>query len=306
MYRLVVVFGLGLILFLACQTEQKTTVQSPRTILHDSPKIDYSLPDTIVFCNQVLPVSDLDFIERLDKEIVVNTFYHSSTIGIMKRSTRYFPIIDSILRAHNVPLDFRYLAVIESGLQNVESPSGAVGFWQFMPGTAKEYGLEISAEVDERNHLEKSTIAACEYLLSAYDRLGDWTLVAASYNRGVKGIENDMEWQGVDNYFDAHLNSETSRYVFRILALKVILENPERFGYHPHSMGLYQPLKLIKFNVKKSINNIAAWAVEKGFNYKIIRKLNPWIKSNQLTVKDNSYFILLPSKEELITPFKSE
>jgi membrane-bound lytic murein transglycosylase D len=306
MFRLVFVFWVGFFLIIGCKSESAKHVVRPTQVISNNEGIDFSLPDTILFCDELLPVSDLDFIERLDKEIIVNTFYHSSTIGIMKRSTRFFPIIDSILKAYNVPPDFKYLAVIESGLQNVESPSGAMGFWQFMPSTAKEYGLQVSKEVDERNHLEKSTKAACSYLLSAYQKLGSWTLVAASYNRGVKGIENDLRWQGVDNYFDAQLNSETGRYVFRILALKIILENPKRFGYTPIKMGLYSPLKAKSIKIKKSISNIAEWARGKGVNYKIIRKLNPWIKTNQLTVKDNHFTILIPKSEELLAPFKIE
>ena len=183
------------------------------------------LPDTVLFCGKAIALENFDMRERLDKEIIVNTFYHSSTIQSLKRANRYFETLEKTLRQEDVPDDFKYLCLIESGLTQAVSPAGARGFWQFMPKTAKEYGLRVDKEVDERLHIEKSTIAACNYLKDANAKFEDWILVAASYNMGMGGVQSALTDQEVGNYFDLHLNNETSRYVFRILALKIIFEN---------------------------------------------------------------------------------
>jgi hypothetical protein len=224
----------------------------------------------------------------------------------MKRAHRYFPEMERTLKANGIPEDFKYLAVIESNLIQAVSPVGAQGFWQFMPFTAKEYDIIMNDEVDERLNIKKSTIAACEYLKTAHDTLKDWVLTAASYNRGIGGVRSDMRWQGTNNYFDTHMNSETGRYVFRILAMKLIFENPEAYGYDMKAIELYKPFKTKTVVVKESIPNLAEWAIEQGFNYKILIKLNPWLLTNKLTIKNNKTFaILLPAKGTNLKPYES-
>lgn len=263
------------------------------------------LPEEMFFCGQKIILIDEDIRERLDRELLVNIYFHSATIQAIKRANRYFPQIEKILKEKGIPDDFKYLAVIESGLVQAVSPAGAQGFWQFMPFTAKDHDLLMNDEVDERLNIEKSTYAACEYLKYAKDTLGDWVLAAASYNRGIGGVRNDMRWQGTDNYFDTYMNSETGRYVFRILAIKMIFEDPEVYGYRIDKDQLYPPLKTKKITVKESITNLAEWSLNKGINYKILTKLNPWILGNKLTVKNNSFVILLPNSDFNLKPYNS-
>ena len=261
------------------------------------------LPTEITFCNKKILLTDEDVREKLDREVLVNAYFQSSTVLSLKRANRYFPQIEKILKEENIPNDFKYLAVIESGLAQAVSPVGAQGFWQFMPFTAKEFNLEMSNEVDERLNIEKSTRAACGYLRFAQDTLKDWILTAASYNRGIGGVRSDMRWQGTDHYFDTDMNSETGRYAFRILAVKLIFEYPDLYGFDIKKMELYKPFKTKSIIIKNTIENIAKWSIEKGFNYKIITKLNPWIKGNHLTVKNKSYKILVPSHSENLKPY---
>jgi membrane-bound lytic murein transglycosylase D len=267
--------------------------------------IDINLPEKTFFCGERINLTDEDIHEKLDREILVNTFFQSATIQQLKRANRFFPVIERILKSKNIPTDFKYLAVIESGLLQVSSPAGALGFWQFMPQTAQQYGLKINSEVDERMDIEKSTVAACNYLLNANDTLKNWVLTAASYNRGIKGIQSDMKWQGTNNYFDTHLNSETGRYVYRILAIKMIFEHPDKFGFQKKKIKLYKPFRTKNVITSKSIENLAKWTIERGINYKILIKLNPWILSNKLTV-NNDYFVLkLPQKDFKLKPYES-
>jgi hypothetical protein len=262
------------------------------------------LPEKMTFAGQEIILTDEDVMERLDREVLMNAYYNSATTGYFKRANRYFPIIERILKEEGVPEDFKYLAIIESGLVQAISPVGAQGFWQFMPNTAKLYDLEMSNEVDERLHIEKSTRAACKYLKSSHDSLHDWIWATASYNRGVGGVQQDMSWQGTDHYFDTDQNNETGRYFFRLLAIKLIFENPEAYGYYPDRMQLYEPIKTKKVRVTQTITNIAQWALEHDVNFKIVQKLNPWLKSNKLTVRAKSYEILLPAKGENLKPYK--
>ena len=261
------------------------------------------LPTKINFCNQKIVLTDEDVREKLDRELLVNTYFQSSTVLSLKRANRYFPQIEKILKEENIPDDFKYLTVIESGLAQAISPVGAQGFWQFMPFTAKEFDLEISNEVDERLNIEKSTRAACSYLRFANDTLKDWLLTAASYNRGIGGVRSDMHWQGTNHYFDTDMNSETGRYVYRLLAVKLIFENPEMYGFDLKKMELYKPFKIKSIVIKKTIKNIADWSLKKGVNYKIITKLNPWLKGNHLTIKKKFYKILVPSHKENLKPY---
>ncbi len=253
------------------------------------------LPMNMEFANERVPVELIDVKERLDREMTVNINLHSSTSLIIKRANRYFPIIEPILKKHGIPDDFKYLCVIESALTNATSPAGARGFWQFMPGTAKEYNLEVSDTVDERLHLEKTTEAACVYLKNAYSKFGNWTLAAASYNRGIAGIERQVVAQGVNDYYDMFLNQETTRYVFRILALKEIMNNPDKYGYVFPKEALYRSVKTKVVTVENSIDDLQKWALNQGINYKILKLHNPWLIDTSLKVSDGKkYDIKIP------------
>ena len=239
-------------------------------------------PASIDFAGESAPLHISDVRERFDRELVVNANLDASTLLVIKRANRVFPVIEPILREHGIPDDFKYLAVIESGLVNAVSPAGARGIWQFMPLTAKERGMEVNDGVDERYHLEKSTEAACKYLLDAYQKFGSWTLAAASYNGGMSGVNKQIEMQKVKNYYDLLLTEETSRYVFRILALKEIMKEPQLFGFvfTPHE--LYAQIPTRKIEVDTSINDLASFALAQGINYKILKIHNPWMRDKKL------------------------
>ena len=290
-----------LLLFTNC-TEEKPTKASTTNSEFTLPE----LPKKITFAGTEYNLNDLDIQEKLDRELLTNIYYQSATSQIIKRSKRYFPIIEKILKQENIPDDFKYLACIESALiPQAESPVGAKGFWQFMPETGAEYNLLVNDEIDERIDLSKSTKAACAYLHKAKDTLKDWLLAAASYNRGLGGVKRDMEWQKSTNYFDTEMNIETGRYVYRMLAMKLILEAPEKYGYNISENQQYAPIKTKSIVVTKSIENIADWAIQKGANYKIIKKLNPWLLKNSLHVKKNKYTILFPAEGENLRPYSS-
>jgi ubiquinone/menaquinone biosynthesis C-methylase UbiE len=292
--------------FAGCENTEinQKAVQENKDLPSD-PFVLPPLPNEMTFCGQKINLQDEDIIERLDKELLVNAYYHSATIQAMKRASRYFPEMERILKKNGIPEDFKYLAVIESGLIQAVSPAGAQGFWQFMPGTAKEHDLLMNAEVDERLNIEKSTQAACEYLKYANDTLKDWVLAAASYNRGIGGVRSDMRWQYTTNYFDTHMNSETGRYVYRILAVKLIFENPEKYGYLVKETELYKPFETKNVILTESISNLAEWSIAQGFNYKIVRKLNPWILGNKLTIENKEFTLLLPKDHVNLKPYAS-
>ena len=293
------------VIAVSCSTQEKESNQEAekKTVEIGFPTIP-NLPESMTFAGEKILLQDEDIIERLDREVLTNAYYQSATTQILKRANRWFPLIERILKEEKIPDDFKYLAVIESGLVQATSPVGAQGFWQFMPYTAKQYDLEISDEIDERLHVEKSTRAACAYLREAKDTLKDWLLASASYNRGIGGVRQDMRWQGTDHYFDTDQNNETARYVFRILAIKLIFENPKAYGFDTDKIKLYEPFKTKGVVVNKSISNLAKWALEKGINFKILTKLNPWLKGNKLTIKNKSYQLLLPTESENLKPYK--
>ena len=241
------------------------------------------IPKTLFFANESVPLSKIDIKERLDKELLINHYWQSKTILLIKRAKKYFPIIEPILKEHNVPDDFKYLAVAESGLENVTSPAGAKGYWQFLKNTGIEYGLEINKEVDERYHLEKSTKAACMYLNEAYNEFGNWTLAAAAYNRGKSGIKKAIEKQRTNNYYDLFLNNETYRYVFRIIAIKEILSNYEKYGFIIDETDFHQIPEHYELTTKNTIENIIDFSINLNINYKLLKQLNPWIISNTLS-----------------------
>ncbi len=252
----------------------------------------HTLPDNVNFCGEDVPLNSQDIKERLDKEIIKNTYWHSSILLFYKRSGKYFPIIEPILKKNNIPDDFKYLAIAESGLKNVVSPAGAKGFWQFMEKTGIEYGLEINKEVDERYHLEKSTQAACEYLNDAYKKFGSWTLVAASYNMGMYGLQKNLKRQKVNSYYDLLLNSETSRYVFRIVSFKTILENPIRYGYNLKESDQYKTIKYKTVSLDSNVTDFSEFAIQQDINYKILKIANPWLRQKYLkNVYEKRYLI---------------
>jgi soluble lytic murein transglycosylase-like protein len=255
------------------------------------------VPAEAVFAEEKAPLNVYDVKERFEREILVNTNLHSSSILIIKRANRAFPVIEPILKAYGVPDDFKYLAVIESSLTNAVSPSGAKGVWQFMEPAAKENGMEVNEFVDERYHLEKATHAACKYLLKAKAKFGTWTLAAASYNAGMTGIANHLENQKVDNYYDLLLTEETSRYVFRILALKYIMESPKSYGFNISTTELYQLLPTKKVEVDSSITSLAQFAKTQGINYKILKLHNPWLRDKKLVnPTKKKYVIEIPTQ----------
>ena len=239
-------------------------------------------PTAVDFSSEPAPLKISDVRERLERELLINANLDATTLLIIRRANRAFPIIEPILQKYGVPDDFKYLAVIESGLVNATSPAGAKGVWQFMPDTAKEQGMEVNEYVDERYNLEKSTEAACKYLLAARDKFGSWTLAAASYNGGMTGVGKRIAEQKVSNYYDLGLTDETSRYVFRILALKEIMKNPAVFGFSIYESDLYSPIPSKKIEVDSTISDLADFAKTQGINYKILKIHNPWLRDKKL------------------------
>ncbi len=254
--------------------------------------VRFGLPKAIDFANEITPLHLVDVRERLDREMIINTNLHSTTTLIIKRANRVFPIIEPILKRYNVPDDFKYLAVIESGLANVVSPAGARGIWQFMPQTAKEKGMEVTDLVDERYHLEKATEAACKYIVEAKNKFGTWTLAAAAYNGGMAGISKQMSSQQVSDYYDLLLTEETSRYVFRILALKEIMTNKSKYGFDIPQVELYHPIETKKVVVDSTITDLALFAKNMGVNYKILKLHNPWLRDKKLDNKSRKTYVL--------------
>ena len=262
------------------------------------PAVSLNVPEKASFAGDPVPLHIPDVYERLDKELQINTYFHSNTIFLMKRANRWLPQIQEILEANDVPDDFKYLPLIESNLLNDVSPKNAVGYWQILKDAGKENGLEITDEVDERYDPLKATEAACKYLKKAYKKFGNWTLVAASYNRGMGGIERALENQKVDSYYDLYLNEETSRYVFRIIAIKEIVENPLKYGFRVSPRHLYKEEPLRYVEVDETIKDLVTFAKEHKTNYKMIKRHNPWLREERLTVKKGKeYRIALPEKQ---------
>ncbi len=256
-----------------------------------------TLTKTFSLANEIIPTNIPDIRERLEREILRNAYYHSSTIMNLKRSTRYFPEIERILREERVPLDFKFLAVAESDLTNATSSAGAKGVWQFMRGTGKEYGLEVNNDIDERMHFEKSTRAACKYLKKLHGRFGSWIMAAAAYNMGGSRLKKESAAQKSTDYFDLNLNQETSRYIFRIAALKEILSNPETYGYYVEPADYYQPLNdYSTVEQTTTVENLGDFAQKYGISYRQLKVYNPWMKSARLpNASGKLYKIKIPN-----------
>lgn len=261
------------------------------------------LPEHMEFAGEPVPLNDPDVRERLDRELLVNTYWQSNTLLLIKRSARWIPEMKAIFREEDVPEDFAYLGLIESGYQNVISPAGATGYWQFLESTAREYGLEINSEIDERYHPLKSTRAAAQYLKWAHDRFGSWTMAAASYNMGRSGLIRQIDRQEADYYYDLLLNSETARYVFRILAIKEIIEDPAKYGFNVRLADLYQPIETETVIIDGPVESFPAFAEEHGINYKTLKYHNPWLRENFLTNSaGKEYEIEIPVDKSFISP----
>jgi len=264
-------------------------------------------PRELSFAGEPVPLTVFDVRERLDRELTVNVYWQSQTLLMIKRASRWFPVIEPILKKYNVPDDFKYLSVAESGLTNVVSPNNAVGFWQFLESTGKAHGLEINDEVDERYSVERSTEAACIFFTNAYSQFGSWTLAAASYNMGTTGLEKQIEKQKQHNYYDLLLNDETFRYVFRILAIKEMLLRPDHYGFNFRKQDLYAPFSFTAVTLDSSITDFAEFSAHFNINYKTLKLLNPWLRQNYLTNKEKKTYtidILNPGYSGFITEEK--
>ena len=271
----------------AIKTANKRPISLEQIVIQSH---DIEFCDNIYFAGEKVPLEMFNIRERYERELLSNTYFHSNTMVLLKRSKRWFPVIEPILKEYGVPDDFKYLCVIESYLSNVVSPAGAAGFWQFMKGTAQEYDLEISKEVDMRYNVELETEAACKYFLKAYERFGSWTLVAAAYNAGSTRVAKFMKEQGATSYYDLLMAEETERYVFRILAIKTIFENPEKYGIYVSNELSYQPYKYYTVKVDKDVKNWAEFAKEHDITYKLLKVFNPWLRSNSLKVKNGKVY----------------
>jgi hypothetical protein len=259
------------------------------------------LPDKIEFCGETVALDRMDIRERFDREINTFAYLHATTMLYLKRANRYFPVIEPILKKNNIPDDFKYLCVIESNLDiRALSSASAAGFWQFLESTGKEFGLEINPEVDERYHIEKATEAACRYFNAAYSKFGSWLNVAASYNAGMARISSALRNQRVSSTLDLLLVSETSRYIFRISAIKQIFENPCLYGFVLKKENFYPPISAQQVIVDKTIDDLAAFSMEYGLNYMLLKEFNPWLRDNKLTIRTGkTYGIAIPKKEDL-------
>lgn len=299
------VFFVVTTLIFAVQNNTETTDQEIQDIVENDDKsvsnsyrisaID--IPADLNFASEKVPQDDPEIMERVDREFLVNTYWQSNALLLMKRANKFFPIIEPILAKNGIPDDFKYLAVAESALTNVVSHAGATGFWQIMKGTGREYGLEINANVDERYHLEKSTQVACDYLNKWKKKYGTWTLTAAAYNAGPGGINKYMNIQKVDDYYDLLLGQETGRYVFRIMAIKEILANPDKYGFDIDKDDMYESVPTFKVEIDEPISSFADFANKYEINYKILKRHNPWLREPHLNnASRKKYTIEIPNK----------
>ena len=284
--------------------KNEESIETPRVTIDNPPLGELAghaianslpIPDTMSFAGELVPLHIPDVVERLDRELHINTYWHNNTIFLIKHANRWLPQMEPILKEHGIPDDFKYLTAIEGSFRNDESPAGAVGFWQFKKDTGKEFGLEVTKEVDERYDPIKSTVAACKYLNRAHKKFGNWTNVAGSYNRGMAGLQRALTHQSDSNYYNLLLNEETSRYVFRILAIKEIIENPAKYSFNIEEEHLYQEEKVRYVEVTESIKDLVQWSIDQGINYKLLKRHNPWLRKDKLTVKKGkSYQIAIP------------
>ncbi|MEI6900912.1 MAG: lytic transglycosylase domain-containing protein [Bacteroidota bacterium] len=303
-----IIFSLIAVCVISCGLFiNSTPVAQPVEVVSRNYTSPVDIPPSLVFAGETISLSNFDIRESLDRELLVNSYFQSQTIMYLKKSKRYFNVIEPILKKNNIPDDFKYLSLAESGFQEkITSPAGASGLWQLMKKAATENGLEVSNEVDERYNMEKSTEAACKYLKNAYHLYGNWISVAASYNAGISGIKRQTELQDSKNYFDLLLNDETARYVYRILALKLILENPEKYGFKVAEGEKYPILNCKEIVLTGSVSNFAIFAHNQGINYKILKYFNPWLRQSYLkNPSRKSYLIKIPEPGTRAFEFKN-
>jgi len=296
-----IIVTLGLVFFSITLFFADNTTNANSNPKEDFPQgykiISPEIPAYLEFAGEKIPTENFEVYERMEREFLSNTYWHSATILAIKRANRWFPIIEPILKKNNIPDDFKYLCVAESNLENVISPAGATGFWQFMKPAGEKYGLEINSQVDERYDVEKSTEAACKYLNDSYNIFGSWITAAASYNMGQDGITEQQVRQKSNNYFNLVLNSETSRFVARIVSLKYILQSPEKYGFDITEEKKYKPLAYDEVTLDSSVTDLADYANSLGVNYFILKMYNPWLRDNALSNKSKkSYSIKIPTK----------
>ncbi|MFZ4401877.1 MAG: lytic transglycosylase domain-containing protein [Bacteroidales bacterium] len=282
--------------FIYSSQREKNSDEAYRKAFQTNYKIfSAEVPSKLMFCNEDVPLKMFYVRESLERELLTNTFWQSNTMLMLKRAYRWFPIIEPILKKNDIPDDFKYLALIESGFLNVVSPANAAGFWQFIKPTGQKYGLEITEEVDERYHLEKATEAACKFIKTTYNIFDNWTLAAAAYNMGEFGVKRSIESQNVSSYYDLYLNDETSRYVYRILALKLIYSHPVKYGYYLRLKDLYPPIPFKILTIDSSISNLVSFAKSNNITYRILKDFNPWLRNKQLSNKaKKTYEIKIP------------
>jgi hypothetical protein len=284
-------------LFIYAQQDAPTDENFETKLINDYNIYALQIPEDLSFAGEPVPLENPDIFERMDRELLVNTYWQSNGLLMIKRARKYFPIIEPILDKYGVPDDFKYLAVIESGLTNAVSPAGAKGVWQIMPATGRENGLEINDNVDERYHLEKATEVACKYILDAKENLGSWTAAAAAYNAGNTGISRRFEEQGVSSYYDLLLGEETGRYLFRIVALKEILSNPKKYGFNFREKDLYTNIPTYKVEVDTAVKDFTQFAKKFGINYKILKLHNPWLREPHLNNRSRKLYLVEIPKE---------
>ena len=292
-----VLFTFGILVNATQDTAEKPVAQEvlEEKLVNDYNVYAIAMPDNLNFSGELVPIENPDIRERMDRELLVNTYWQSNGLLLFKRANKYFPIIEPILKKHGVPDDFKYLAVIESSLTQAVSPARATGFWQIMKGTAKEYGLEVNQNIDERYHIEKSTEVACKYLKKAKEKFGSWTLAAAAYNAGRGGINKKLTKQEVASYYDLLLGQETGRYVFRIVAVKEILSNPKQYGFNFSNEDLYTHIPTFNVLVDEPITDFNAFAKQYDINYKILKLHNPWLREAHLNnTSGKEYLIKIP------------
>ena len=271
----------------------------------ESPKVmsftvSPELPSSLFFCGQEYDLTRYNMREGLDRELSSFTYLHSSTMLLIKRANRYFPIIEPILKANGIPDDFKYLAVIESNLDpKIVSTARAVGIWQFMESTGKSYGLRVTPTVDERRNVAKSTEAACKYLKDAYKKYGDWLTVAVSYNAGMGRVSGQMDKQNESSVLNMYFVEETTRYPYRILAIKQVFENPYKYGFVLRAENLYSPIDCVEIDVDKDVADLAAFARNEGITYNDLKFFNPWLMDTKLQTGGGKYKILIPNKSKL-------
>ena len=295
---LLIVLGLAGYIFVN-ESQASDTIPNKATPKVSTGTLSYTsvpIPKQITFAGEKVPLQDPEVRERLEMELVQTAYRHSRTIMNLKRAGRWFPQIVPILKKNNIPEDFKYIAVVESNLLNLISKVGATGFWQFLRETGKQYGLEVNREVDERYNRLKATEAACKYLNDAYGIFENWALVAASYNRGMGGIRSNVNRQKVTSYYDLFLNAETAKYVIRAVAVKIIFENPSKYGFDIPVNQRYTPIDYKKVIVDSTIPDLVAFAIQQGITYKMLKVHNPWLRRKTLTIKskNKTYTVLIP------------